>query len=56
MLSFPTPLWHPEDGGRYIGTGCAVVTQDPDSGWVNLGCYRVMTHDAGHVGVYILTG
>jgi 4-hydroxy-3-polyprenylbenzoate decarboxylase len=20
LLSFPTPLWHPEDGGRYIGT------------------------------------
>lgn len=56
LLSFPTPIWHPEDGGRYIGTGCAVVTQDPDSGWVNLGCYRVMIHDAGSVGVYISPG
>ena len=56
LLSFPTPLWHPEDGGRYIGTGCAVVTKDPDNGWVNLGCYRVMIHDGRHVGVYISPG
>jgi UbiD family decarboxylase len=56
VLTFPTPMWHPEDGGRYIGTGCAIVTQDPDSGWVNLGCYRVMIHDANHVGVYISPG
>jgi UbiD family decarboxylase len=56
LLSFPTPLWHPEDGGRYIGTGCAVVTRDPDTGWVNLGCYRVMLHDGQHVGVYISPG
>jgi UbiD family decarboxylase len=56
LLTFPTPLWHPEDGGRYIGTGCAVVTQDPDGGWVNLGCYRVMLHDERNVGVYISPG
>jgi 4-hydroxy-3-polyprenylbenzoate decarboxylase len=56
LLSFPTPLWHPEDGGRYIGTGCAVVTKDPDTGWVNLGTYRVMIHDGRNVGVYISPG
>jgi UbiD family decarboxylase len=50
------PMWHPEDGGRYIGTGCAVVTRDPDDGWVNLGCYRVMLHDGQRVGVYISPG
>ena len=22
LLKLPTPLWHPEDGGPYIGTGC----------------------------------
>jgi 4-hydroxy-3-polyprenylbenzoate decarboxylase len=53
---FPTPLWHPEDGGRYIGTGCAIVTRDPDDGWLNLGCYRVMIHDDKNVGVYISPG
>lgn len=56
VYAFPTPMWHPEDGGRYIGTGCAIVTRDPDEGWVNLGCYRVMIHDRNHVGVYISPG
>ena len=27
LFTFPTPLWHEQDGGRYIGTGCSVVTQ-----------------------------
>ena len=56
VFTFPTPQWHPEDGGRYIGTGCAIVTRDPDSGWINLGCYRVMIHDEKNVGVYISPG
>ena len=56
VYTFPTPQWHPEDGGRYIGTGCAIVTRDPDDGWLNLGCYRVMIHDRNHVGVYISPG
>src|SRR3954463_949331 len=29
VLKFPTPKWHEGDGGRYIGTGCFNVTQDP---------------------------
>ena len=29
VLSFPTPLWHAEDGGRYIDTGSFNVTRDP---------------------------
>ena len=33
---FPTPLWHPHDGGRYIGTGDAVITRDPEHGQINL--------------------
>ncbi len=46
---FPTPVWHELDGGRYIGTGCYNVTQDPDGGWYNLGAYRIKLHDARHV-------
>ncbi|MBI4332124.1 MAG: UbiD family decarboxylase [Chloroflexi bacterium] len=42
---FPSPWWHEEDGGRYIGTGCAVITRDPDTGEVNLGAYRNMVQD-----------
>ncbi|MEE2969178.1 MAG: UbiD family decarboxylase [Pseudomonadota bacterium] len=56
LLKFPTPLWHVDDGGRYIGTGCYTVTRDPDSGWVNLGTYRAMIHDAKSVGVFMVTG
>ena len=49
LLKFPTPVWHEDDGGRYIGTGSYNVTQDLDSGWYNLGCYRIMLHDATSV-------
>ena len=37
VLKFPAPRWHREDGGRYIGTMDAIITKDPDSGWVNIG-------------------
>lgn len=53
---FPTPRWHEEDGGRYIGTGCAVIMRDPDTGHVNLGTYRVMVYDKNKVTVYISPG
>ncbi|MCI2422247.1 UbiD family decarboxylase [Saccharopolyspora sp. K220] len=41
LLRFPVPTWHESDGGRYIGTGCAVFTTDPDTGVVNAGAYRM---------------
>lgn len=53
LMRFPTPQWHPEDGGRYIGTGCAVLTRDPESGWINTGTYRAMLHDDKRTGLYI---
>ncbi|MDR7481134.1 MAG: UbiD family decarboxylase [Armatimonadota bacterium] len=56
LLTFPTPRWHELDGGRYIGTGSVDITRDPDQGWVNLGCYRVMLHDRHRVGFYISPG
>lgn len=56
VLKFPSPLWHEGDGGRYIGTGCAVVTKDYDSDWVNVGTYRVMIHDETHVGLDMVSG
>ena len=31
LLMFPVPRWHEKDGGRFIGTGCTVVTCDPTS-------------------------
>ncbi len=56
LFKFPTPKWHEHDGGRYIGTGSVDITVDPDEGWVNLGCYRVMIMDKNHVGFYISPG
>ncbi len=41
ILKIPTPKWHEHDGGRYIGTGCMVIMQHPDTGWINYGAYRV---------------
>lgn len=56
LTGFPAPLWHRADGGRYIGTGCAVIARDPESGWVNIGTYRVMVIDANRVCIYTAPG
>jgi UbiD family decarboxylase len=56
VFAFPAPFWHEKDGGRYIGTGCCVVTRDFDSDWVNVGTYRVMIHDRSHVGLDMVPG
>jgi 4-hydroxy-3-polyprenylbenzoate decarboxylase len=53
LWKFPTPRWHEGDGGRYIGTGCAVFMRDPDTGKVNFGTYRVVVHDKKTAGLYI---
>jgi len=53
MLKFPAPRWHEEDGGRYIGTGDAVITKDPDSEWINVGAYRVMLVDRDKLAIFI---
>lgn len=55
-LIFPAPKWHPQDGGRYLGTGSFDITRDPDDGWVNCGTYRVMVHNEKQVGYYISPG
>ncbi|HET7671837.1 MAG TPA: UbiD family decarboxylase [Burkholderiales bacterium] len=56
LLKFPSPLWHERDGGRYIGTGCSVVTRDLDSDWVNVGTYRVQVLDRNHVALDMVPG
>lgn len=56
ILRFPAPKWHELDGGRYIGTGDAVITKDPDEGWVNVGVYRVMVHDSKTTASYVSPG
>lgn len=51
LLKFPTPKWHELDGGRYLGTGCVVVTRDPDEGWVNAAPYRIEVHSETLAGI-----
>ena len=47
LLDFPVPRWHEHDGGRFVGTGCFVVTSDPETGVHNGGCYRMEVQDDG---------
>src|SRR4029079_15752826 len=56
LLKFPVPIHHELDGGRYIGTACAVVTKDPDTGRVNLGTYRVQIKGPNTCASYISNG
>ncbi len=52
LLKIPVPVWHELDGGPYIGTGLAVIVKDPESGWVNLGSYRLQRHDRNTTGIF----
>lgn len=56
LYKFPTPKWHELDGGRYIGTGSAVITRDPDEGWVNFGAYRVQIQGKSTVTISMAPG
>ena len=56
LLDFPAPLLHEKDGGRYLGTGHLVITKDPDSDWVNVGTYRIMSQGQNTAGIYIGPG
>lgn len=51
LFRFPSPKWNRDDGGRYLGTGCVVITKDPEKGVVNLGCYRNQVHDNRTLGL-----
>ena len=56
LYKFPAPKWHELDGGRYIGTGCMTILKDPESGYINVGCYRVMIHDKNTLSFYVSPG
>jgi UbiD family decarboxylase len=52
----PIPRHWPLDGGRYAGTADAVITRDPDSGYLNIGTYRMMLQAKSQVGLYLSPG
>lgn len=56
LFQFPVPKWHRRDGGRYMGTGHAVITRDPDDGWYNVGTYRMQIHDKNIATVFFDPG
>lgn len=47
LFDLPVPRWHAEDGGRFIGTGCLVITCDPETKDINGGCYRMEVVEDG---------
>jgi UbiD family decarboxylase len=56
LTQLPFPKHWPLDGGRYAGTGDAVITRDPDSGYLNVGTYRMMIHGPRQCGLYLSPG
>jgi len=56
LTRFPSPKFWPGDGGRYIGTGDITLTASPETGRINVGCYRQMLHGPRRVGLYCSPG
>ncbi len=56
LLKFPVPKFFPKDGGRFFGTAVCVITKDPESGWVNLGTYRLQVLDEKTLGTQFIKG
>ena len=56
MFMFPSPRFYELDGGRYFGTTVFLVVEDPETGEMNLGTYRMQVLDGKTVGVQILKG
>ena len=53
---FPSPWFYPDDGGRFFVTSGYLVTQDPDTGWTNLGTYRAQVLGKNILGSQIIKG
>ncbi|MFQ5917859.1 MAG: UbiD family decarboxylase [Candidatus Binatia bacterium] len=56
LTAFPAPIWHELDGGRYLGTGCGVITRDPETDRVNIGTYRCMIQGKNKISVKMNKG
>ncbi len=52
LFKLPTPKWHEQDGGRYLGTASLTITRDPETGTVNLGTYRHQVIDEKTLGCF----
>src|SRR5713226_10160950 len=56
LFKFPALRSHEGDGGRYIGTGDVFINADPDSGFINMGTYRMQLHERSLLGLWISPG
>jgi UbiD family decarboxylase len=56
LEALPIAKHWPRDGGRYAGTADCVITRDPDSGYLNVGTYRMMLQGKNQVGLYLSPG
>lgn len=56
LTRLPIPKHWPRDGGAYGGTADAVITRDLESGYLNLGTYRMMVQGPRHVGLSLAPG
>ena len=56
LTQLPIPKHWPLDGGRYAGTADCVITRDPDSGYLNVGTYRMMIQGKNETGLYLSPG
>ena len=56
LNQLPIPRHWPLDGGRYAGTADAVITRDPESGYLNVGTYRMMVQGKSQAGLYLSPG
>ena len=56
LNQLPIPRHWPLDGGRYAGTADAVITRDPDTGYLNIGTYRMMQQGKSEIGLYLSPG
>ena len=56
LMKLPAPRFWPRDGGDYIGTGDITFTRSPETGRINVGCYRQMVQGPRRVGMYCSPG
>jgi UbiD family decarboxylase len=56
LEALPFPRHWPRDGGRYAGTADCVITRDPESGYLNVGTYRMMVQGKQEAGLYLSPG
>ncbi len=56
LFKFPVPKFYPLDGGRFFGTAGYTITKDPDTGWVNIGTYRLQLLEKNRLGTQFIKG